>query len=405
MFDIITMRRLRRDTEDWLAQSHHIAAQQIAFYAHHVKRSAYRDLMDNLCQMPWQDVFDMLRRQRQTHRRENTTSHSSIMLQARLDLEFANFLKDDAAGTEIRMSRTICSADPAVEIPSPPWHVVIHQFSPPKVPASAQTEAARDRLRTQLADPKLRVGVNSGHVVDVVIAKLYEEAPWMREVLEYLWQAAHVSITETGGLTLPPVLLVGPPGAGKTYIAERLAERLGLQSARIDCSTATAGFAVTGLEFGWRSSYPGEPVRLISETGTANPLIVLDEIDKAPSGGTGGNVAEAALPLLQHSTARRFNCPYLQAPIDLSHVSWILTANELNRVPAPIQDRCMVFRVKQPNGADLLKVVRNALDGLEADDVVLRTIAMQIAAGRMSLRSLGRLLKQFQAINQRSLPH
>jgi hypothetical protein len=405
MFDIITMRRLRRDTEDWLAQSHHIAAQQIAFYAHHVKRSAYRDLMDKLCQMPWQDVFDMLRRQRQTHRRENKTSHKSVMLQVRLDLEFANFLQDDDADTEIRMPHAISLADHVAENPSPPWHVIVHKFLPPKVSASAPAEAARDRLRAQLADPKMVVGVKTAYLIDYVIAKLYEEAPWMQEVLEYLWQAAHASVAETAGLMLPPVLLVGPPGTGKTYIAERLAERLGLKSARIDCSTATAAFALTGLEFGWRSAYPGEPVRLISETGTANPLIVLDEIDKTPSGGTGGNVAEAALPLLQPSTARRFNCPYLQAPVDLSHVSWVLAANELNRVPAPIRDRCMVFRVKQPNSSDLLKVVRNALDGLEADDVVLRTIAMQIAAGRMSLRSLGRLVRQFQAINQRSLPH
>lgn len=405
MFDIITMRRLRRDTADWRVQSHHIAAQQIAFYAYHVKRSVYRNVMDTLCQMPWHDVFDMLRRQRQIHRREHTTSHRSVMMQVRLDVEFANFLKDDDVDTEIRMTRAVTPADHANEMPSSPWHVIVHKFIPPKVAASAPAEAARDRLRAQLADPKMMVGVKTAHLIDYVIAKLYEEAPWMQEVLEYLWQAAHASVAETAGLVLPPVLLVGPPGTGKTYIAERLAERLGLKSARIDCSTATAAFALTGLEFGWRSAYPGEPVRLISETGTANPLIVLDEIDKAPLGGTGGNVAEAALPLLQSSTARRFSCPYLQASIDLSHVSWILTANELNRVPAPIRDRCMVFHVKQPNSSDLLHLVRNALDGLEADDIVLRTIATEIAAGRMSLRSLGRLVQQFQAISQRSLPH
>ncbi|MCW2303558.1 hypothetical protein M2324_001955 [Rhodovulum sulfidophilum] len=125
--------------------------------------------------------------------------------------------------------------------------------------------------------------------------------------------------------------------------------------AALDYARSSA-FDISGTEYVWRSSAPGIPVRTLGSSDHANPLIVLDEIDKA--GATvGGNSVEALLPLLQSDMARDFVCPFLQGSIDLSWISWIATANDLSRVPDPIKDRMKIFRVEAPRGAGLRQVV------------------------------------------------
>lgn len=82
-----------------------------------------------------------------------------------------------------------------------------------------------------------------------------------------------------------------------------------------------------------------------------SPMILIDEIDKfSGKAGSGGDPRAALLPLLQRSTAASFVCPYLQAPIDLSRVSWILCANTLDGLSRPLLDRLVVFEVAAPRG-------------------------------------------------------
>ncbi|MEA5159955.1 AAA family ATPase [Cereibacter johrii] len=295
-----------------------------------------------------------------------------------------------------------------VEAPIPAGHVIVHRCSldMTKLSTSSSDRAVvRDRMRIELAAPKRVAGPVTIDRVDTVFAETFAISPWVPGALEYLRQGALDSLDEGRGFTLPPVLLVGPPGCGKTHLAMTLARIAELASVRLEGSTMCGAFSIGGSDFQWGHSHPGEPVARIHASGTANPLIVVDEIEKVSTGGTGGDPRTALLPLLQRSTAESYRCPYLQDQIDLSRISWILTANSLAGLPAPLLDRVTVFEVGYPTGADLLATVRRALGDLAVDESVIAAVVDGIESGRMTLRALDRIKARLRAVNRQPVLH
>ena len=150
---------------------------------------------------------------------------------------------------------------------------------------------------------------------------------------------ANIEAGETG-LVLPPILLVGDPGCGKSEYARRIAELACVPMRRIDVGSGGAGFRISGLEKGWNSSAPGVPVETVIATQTANPAFVVDEVDKvgmlssAKTGGT--SVTVSLLEMLEPATAAKFECPSYRLPFDMSRLVWIMTANALEDVQDPI---------------------------------------------------------------------
>lgn len=270
----------------------------------------------------------------------------------------------------------------------PLGHVKILQSFTPTKPRMNKGEA-RDELLDRLTRAKLIAGPRTVDDVDEMFARLYSEAPWMSGPLEHMWHAARDAVNDADiGFNLTPTLLVGPPGCGKTYIAQRIAELSNCPSTRLDMSGLSAAFSISGMEYGWSSSHPSDAVRLIDDSGAANPIMIADEVDKCGK-TSGGSPAQAMLPLLQRSTAKGFREAFLQATIDLSRVSWILLANDLDAVPQPLVDRCAVFRVGYPTGTHLKNLVKRKLGTAEPE--VIAIAFKEIAAGRISLRGLDRL--------------
>lgn len=227
----------------------------------------------------------------------------------------------------------------------------------------------------------------------------------MRNAVSWLWMQLKDSFDAGRPGHFSPVLLVGPPGCGKTYLAEMVAEYLGRAWKRLEGSSMTASFPVAGSDFQWNSSHPGEAVRLIEASGTANPIIVFDEIEKTVARSSGGDPQNALLPLLQQSTAATFSCPYLQAKIDLSGVGWILLANTIDHLPAPLLDRVTIFHVGYPTGKDLENTIRRALSEYAVDDAVIRQVVREIAAGRMTLRAIDRVKSRLRDVMRRPILH
>lgn len=162
-------------------------------------------------------------------------------------------------------------------------------------------------------------------------------------------------------VSFKPLVLVGPPGAGKSRLVRRLAEALRIGVWRTAASTADGG-ALGGTDRRWSSTQPCHPLLAIAASRHANPIVMLDEIEKAPTRSDFGRLWDVLLSMLEPETAKRFLDPSLQVECDLSMVSFVATANSLGPLPAPLRDRMRAIPVPEPSASDLdtlLPIVKN----------------------------------------------
>jgi hypothetical protein len=206
----------------------------------------------------------------------------------------------------------------------------------------------------------LITAMKRAHVTGVVtrdgmeerIAALHADAPWMapaaNAVMQHMGQC-----TQNGpaGLSTPPLLLLGPPGCGKSTWAQALAEQFHVPSVEVDIGASQgAVFSIAGVERGWGTSHPGRVVQSFLDTSCANPVVIINEVDKIPEsvGTTGGKLPgafEVLKSLIEPSTARAWTCPALQLPFDMRAVNWIMTTNSIDHMPQAFLDRCTLVRL------------------------------------------------------------
>ena len=203
------------------------------------------------------------------------------------------------------------------------------------------------------------LGPTTSDAVYELVARLHAESGWMREVSTWIMQQMLRHLAAGGhGFAIPPFILIGPPGIGKSHYARRLAELAGLPARMIDVGGGTAGFRISGTEKGWGSEQPGIPVETILATRVANPVMVVDEVDKAgtaySTSGASTSLTTSLLQLLESSSARHFECPFYRIPFNLSRVCWIMTANEPADIPAPLRDRARLFILEKLTAVDAI---------------------------------------------------
>lgn len=154
---------------------------------------------------------------------------------------------------------------------------------------------------------------------------------------------------------LPPILLSGPAGVGKTAYCQRLAELLKLRFEKVDLSSAVAAFTMTGLDAGYGSGHPGRIWESLQHD-SLSVLWLLDEVEKANQESRhGGN--QFLLGLLEPVSAARFvdNCTLV--PVDASWICYIATCNDKDLIDTPLLSRFEIFDIPSPNDSQLRAIV------------------------------------------------
>ncbi|MGK7870230.1 AAA family ATPase [Falsiroseomonas sp. E2-1-a20] len=253
------------------------------------------------------------------------------------------------------------SRPPGLVAPGPARPVLLAE---PPFAAEDVERAAVDQYRVLLS-PVVALPPPESAQVAAAVGRAF---PWMDQAIQPLMR--EVALARLGGAAvcrLPALLLLGPPGVGKSRFCRAVAEGCGLPLLRLSAPEPSFVTELAGNGRGWRSVRPCAPMRAIATTGVRNPVLMLDDLDRAPTDDRYGTAAGVLLAMLEPETARSYLDPCLSVPVDISAVNWIATANSLAGIPDALLSRLLIVQVAPPPAEALAALLDAMRDDIAAE--------------------------------------
>jgi ATP-dependent Lon protease len=224
------------------------------------------------------------------------------------------------------------------------------------LPADARETRLGYLKRVATLGPRRRLARPLG---EAAIEHLRQRFPNLGRPLDFVADAsALASLCSPPVAGVPPLLLLGKGGVGKTALARALADALGVPLTEIALGGVSIGFVLAGLDVSYSTGKPGRLFETLALGEYANPIVLLDELDKAAT-DTRYPVTSVLYTLLERLTARTFEDEAIPLKIDASNVQWVATANYESAIEPALRSRFEIFEVPQPTAEQTLEIARH----------------------------------------------
>lgn len=266
---------------------------------------------------------------------------------------------------------------------------------------------AVNRLIDSLGLPKSLTGPSSLHAVDELAAALFADAPNFGPAIQAIRSSAMAHIRRgTRWMQFRPIVIQSAPGAGKTRLVHQLAQLSGVPMLYLDCASMSNLAPILGLDAAWSTSRSSEIMEAIARENVANPVVVLDELDKLRDYGrnAGPQPSEALVGLLEKRSAAAHLDHFTQLTIDMSFINWVILVNDIEKLSQPLLDRCQVIRLPPPTPGEIEQIAAREIDHRGLEPELVATLIKAVRVGKItSLRKLHKLLDAAAAAAARPL--
>lgn len=234
-----------------------------------------------------------------------------------------------------------------------------------------QSRSAGDADRRKVADRAVSLMKRDNGYRDCLgapradrILALAERFPTFSEVIEDIASRASITLRAQGragqprGFKVPNLLFVGPPGMGKTAFSRELAKACSLDFHEVQMGPANS-FSLAGLDAGYSTGRPGQIFEALANGAHANPIILLDEIDKAGDAQREHSAMAPLFSLLERGSSTRWKDTFTEAPMDASHINFIASANAVDGIDSAILSRFSVYEIPTPSAEQSKAIARS----------------------------------------------